>query len=227
LGLPHVTAYLLVGIVSGPYGLELLPAPTVKELGLVNNLALSLIAFIAGGELRIQSLRERWKSIYWITICETVCVFGMGFLAFWAFSNHLPFMDKIPGSHGVLAVSLLFAGCIVVNSPAIAVSIINEYRPSGPMIQTTFGVIIVKDVIVVLIFGFTLALAKSLTLENDSLNLSDFALNFGKEIAISIALGMVIGCAIGIYLKYIKTNSVLLTYGFALLFFKIETAIHL
>jgi Kef-type K+ transport system membrane component KefB len=227
LGLPHVTAYLLVGIVSGPYGLELLPAPTVKELGLVNNLALSLIAFIAGGELRIQSLRERWRSIYWISICETVCVFGTGFIAFWFLSSQLPFLEKVPGGNAVLAVSLLFAGCIVVNSPAIAVSIINEYRPSGPMIQTAFGVIIVKDVIVVILFGFTLALAKSLTLGDAALDLSHFALEFGKEIAISIALGMAIGCAIGIYLKYIKTNLILFTAGVALLCFQIATALHL
>jgi Kef-type K+ transport system membrane component KefB len=227
LGLPHVTAYLLVGIVSGPFGFNLLAAGTVKELGIVNNLALGLIAFIAGGELRLSSLRERWKPVALISLCETALVFGGSFTAFWLLSSRLPFLAAVGGKYAAFAVSLVFAGCVVVNSPAVVIGLMNEYRPVGPMSQTTLGVVVVKDVLVVVIFGFTLAIAQSLTTSGNTLDPLRLAAHFGKEIALSVALGVAIGFVIAVYLKYIHTNLIIFTVGIALFSYQIATALQL
>ncbi|HTB71855.1 MAG TPA: sodium:proton exchanger, partial [Polyangiaceae bacterium] len=51
IGLPHLTGYLIAGIASGPYALKLVDEHTVKNLSMVNSLALSLIALGGGAEL--------------------------------------------------------------------------------------------------------------------------------------------------------------------------------
>ncbi|HEY1906118.1 MAG TPA: hypothetical protein VGG91_08755, partial [Myxococcaceae bacterium] len=56
LGIPHLTAYLLAGMASGPYVLHLVDHQAVEELSPINALALSLIALAGGAELRVSKL---------------------------------------------------------------------------------------------------------------------------------------------------------------------------
>src|SRR5688572_9851757 len=63
IGLPHLSGYLLAGIVGGPYVLHLVDHDTVERLSPVNTLALALIALAGGAELRVSMLREVAKSL--------------------------------------------------------------------------------------------------------------------------------------------------------------------
>ncbi|MBI4748699.1 MAG: cation:proton antiporter [Acidobacteria bacterium] len=226
LGLPHVTSYMLIGIVCGPYCFNLLAEPLVAELGLVNNLALSLIAFIAGGELRLRTLRERWKSVLYISIFETLCVFGGCAIVFWFLTAYIPFTAGTPVSFR-LAITLLLAGYIIVNSPAVVIGVINEYQSKGPVSQTVLGVVVVKDIIVVLIFSLTIAIAKALTSETEQFEMLPFVTHFGWEIVISSLIGILVGVVVSIYLKYIKTDLIIFTVGIGLLCYQTAKALQL
>ena len=70
--LPHITGYLVAGMVLGPSFVELLPesvrrgplehgilhAQVIPQLSLLDTLAMALIALTAGGELKIEALRN-------------------------------------------------------------------------------------------------------------------------------------------------------------------------
>ena len=63
LGIPHLTGYLLAGVLAGPDVLALIDRATLAQLGPVNTLALSLIALAGGAELHIELLRSTARSL--------------------------------------------------------------------------------------------------------------------------------------------------------------------
>src|SRR3954468_15605285 len=81
IGLPHLSGYLLAGIVGGPHVLHLVDHHTVGELSPVNTLALSLIALAGGAELRVETLRSVARGLAWATLLQStvvlVCVAGV------------------------------------------------------------------------------------------------------------------------------------------------------
>ncbi len=72
--LPQITGFILAGIFCGPYILKFLSIGDVKNLQLIDGLALSLIALTAGGEMRVAQLRKNMKAISSILIFQTVII---------------------------------------------------------------------------------------------------------------------------------------------------------
>ena len=94
--LPKITGYILAGILFGPHLLDLVDTDTVQQLKLIDDLALTFIAFAAGGELRLDGLRERRRSITLTVLCQAVIVF-LGVAAFvLAAQSLLPFLAGKP-----------------------------------------------------------------------------------------------------------------------------------
>ena len=63
IGLPYITGYLLTGMVAGPFILDLLPSEATTTLRYIDELALGIIAFVAGSELYLKEIRSRIRSI--------------------------------------------------------------------------------------------------------------------------------------------------------------------
>src|SRR6187399_2800695 len=72
IGLPHLSGYLLAGIIGGPHILHLVDHHTVKQLLPVNTLALALIALAGGVELRLETLRSVAKSLSYASLIQTL-----------------------------------------------------------------------------------------------------------------------------------------------------------
>src|SRR5690606_31409364 len=62
-GMPRVTGYLVLGVLAGPYAMNLVTTSMVESLGLVNGVAICLIALTAGGELSFRRMRPLLKTI--------------------------------------------------------------------------------------------------------------------------------------------------------------------
>ncbi len=75
LGVPHLTGYLLAGVLAGPHVFHLIDHETVTKLGPVNTLAIALIALAGGAELRLSTLREGLRSLLTAQLIQTV--FGL------------------------------------------------------------------------------------------------------------------------------------------------------
>ena len=161
LKLPKITGYILAGILFGPHLLDLVSEETARELKLIDDLALTFIAFAAGGELRLEELNQRRKSIS-LTVLFQILIVLSGVAAFvLAVRPLLPLLDGMPTTH-VLAVGLLLGTFALARSPSSAIAIISECKARGPFTEMVLGVTVVIDVLVIILFAAMVSLSQVL-----------------------------------------------------------------
>ena len=120
--LPLISGFLVAGVIAGPYVLGLIPAKAVENLGFIDEIALAVIAFAAGNELYIKELRDRIKSITWVTAGLVLSTFTLGTLTFIVLADYLPFMQTMSIT-GRIAVAVLGGAILVARSPSSAIAI--------------------------------------------------------------------------------------------------------
>ncbi len=204
LSLPLITGFILAGILCGPYVLKFITPSDVQDLDLLDGLALSLIALTAGGEMNIQRLRRRIKSITAIVFFQTVIVL-LGFILLGFFGRSLISFLEGGTLFQVFAFSLLLGTLSTPTSPATTIAIITETKASGKYTDLVLGSAVVKDFFVIVIFAFSLSISKSVVTPSYGFDLS-FLLQILEEVGGSILIGVFIGGGIILYLKYIKRD---------------------
>lgn len=216
IGLPHLSGYLLAGIIGGPHILHLVDHHTVTELSPVNTLALSLIALAGGAELRVDTLRSVARSLAWATLIQStfvlVCVAGV----FLAISRFIPFTQGL-GTKPLIGVALLWGVLSVARSPSACMGILSQTRAKGPVATFSLAFIMLSDVVVVILLATMLMLARPLITGSGGISLEDFSL-LGHELLASIAVGVTLGLGLSIYLRLVGRQLllVLLAIGFGL-----------
>jgi Kef-type K+ transport system membrane component KefB len=204
LSLPLITGFILAGILCGPYVLKFITPSDVQDLDLLDGLALSLIALTAGGEMNIQRLKGRFKSISAIVFFQTVIVL-LGFVLLGFFGrSFISFLEEGTLLQ-VFAFSLLLGTLSTPTSPATTIAIITETKASGKYTDLVLGSAVVKDFFVIVIFAFSLSISKSVVTPSRGFDLS-FLLQILEEVGGSILIGLFIGGGIILYLKYIKRD---------------------
>ena len=215
--LPLISGFLFTGIIAGPYVLGLIPANSLENLRFVDEIALAVIAFAAGNELYIKELRDRLKSITWITAGLVISTFTLGTLTIVFFGNTIPFMQNMSIPSRV-AVAILGGAILVARSPSSAIAIVNELRAKGPFTRIALGVTVVMDVVVIILFGVNSSIADAL-LSNLPFNLGFMGLLI-FEIFASFGIGYLLYRVLQFILstnihQYLKTILVLL-FGYSI-----------
>ncbi len=205
--LPFITGLLFIGILSGPYALNLIPAASRTRLLFINDFALAFISFAAGSELYLSELRDRISSIKWITFGQLVISFFLGSLILFLISGWIPFM-KDRSTEVKLAISLLSGAIFVARSPASAIAVIKELRARGPFTQTVMGVTVVKDFLVILVFGVVLSVSQVIT-SGEPFRVSEILMLL-LEITLSLGAGFVLYLILKVILSF-KINKVIKT----------------
>lgn len=205
--LPRITGYLVIGILFGPHILALLPRQTVNDFRLINDVALSVIALQAGGELRIHSLRARLRAIGSITAFQIVLTaLGVGATVYLG-SSLFPFLAGQPG-RTVLAAALIFGLVAVANSPATIIAVVTELRARGPLTDTVLGASVLKDVMILLLVAVVIPTALVLADPTRGFDLQQVR-EISLEIVLALALGIAVGWLIGLYLHHINLQPIL------------------
>jgi len=169
--LPHITGYLIAGLVFGPsLGKALtglgLPAPfdkgilngeVIEQLSLIDTLAVAVIALTAGGELKIEELKKGFRAISSILAAQMVSIGVLVTAFFWLISGVVSYIG-LPGVEGLpmtaaLAVGAMVASVSLATSPAATIAVIMESRATGAMTRNVLSVVVLKDVIVVVAFA--------------------------------------------------------------------------
>jgi Kef-type K+ transport system membrane component KefB len=201
LHLPKIVGYLGAGVVFGPHLLGAVDRMGTARLSPISDLAIALIAFLAGAELRWDEVRERGVLLMKMTVSEL----GIGFLALFAllygFRGLIPFLAESPGAEAA-AFALIFASTAIVHSPAVTMALLSETGARGPVARTTLGIVLISDVVVVLFFSVALAIARSITPPTGA----EVGPSFGMvvwEIGGALIIGAVLGWLIALYLKYV------------------------
>ena len=80
LRLPNVTAYIVGGILAGPFCLNLLPAEVVEKTSFLPDIALAFIAFSTGEFFQVSTLKKNGGKVFVITVMESCCAALLVFL---------------------------------------------------------------------------------------------------------------------------------------------------
>jgi Kef-type K+ transport system membrane component KefB len=215
VGLPHLSGYLLAGIIGGPHVLHLVDQHTVEELAPVNTLALSLIALAGGAELRVDTLRKVARGLAWATLLQSTLVLVCVASVFMAVARYLPFA-QILSPKALLGVSLLWGVLAVSRSPSACMGILSQTRAKGPVATFSLAFIMLSDVVVVILLATMMMLARPL-ITSSTISIEDFNV-LGHEILSSVAVGVTLGLSLAIYLRLVGRQLllVLLAIGFGL-----------
>ncbi len=201
VGLPHLTGYLLAGIVAGPHVLHLLHHETIVALAPVNALALALIALAGGAELRISDLRAGLKSLAWSTLLQSTLVLIACAAAFLVGARYLPFMRVLP-ERAIWGGAILWGVMSITRSPAALLGILSQTRAQGPVTRFGLNFVMSSDVVVIVLLALAFMVAGPLIVPGSEFSWSDLR-EVGHEVFGSIAIGTTFGLVLSAYFKLV------------------------
>jgi Kef-type K+ transport system membrane component KefB len=201
LGLPHLTAYIAVGVLAGPHCFGWVDHEAVTRLDVVGVLALALIALAGGAELKADLLRSVLRGLLYATFFQSAIVMVVCGAAFFAFSRALPFARGL--EVGALAgIALLWGVLSVSRSPSATLAIFAQTKADGPVSRFSLAFIMSSDVVVILLLALGIAVARPLLDPSVSFSLDDLGV-LGHEILGSVSLGTTLGLVLGAYLRLV------------------------
>ncbi len=148
--LPVVTGYLVVGIVIGPYCINLIPTQAINSMVLLKHMALAFIAFFIGSEFERSQIKRIGNSVIVIATVQALTAVVLVFLTMYY------------GFHQPLSVSLLLGAISAATAPAAILMIIRQYKANGPLTKTLLSVVAMDDAICVIVFGITVSIVDAL-----------------------------------------------------------------
>lgn len=216
--LPDVTAYLIAGVLIGPYcvgalgigGLGFSTMDAVQALGLVSDVALGFIAFSIGSEFRLEELKKTGKQAFVVGIVQAL--FATLFVDLALLVVHLAMPDKLS------VPQLLVLGAIATaTAPAATLMVVRQYKANGPLTKLLLPIVALDDAVGLIVFAVSFGIAK--TLLSGQVDLISIIVNPLVEIICSLVLGAIMGWILTQLEKMFRsnTNRLNLTTGFVFL----------
>ncbi len=212
--LPHLSGYLLAGILAGPWVFALIDEHTVHELTSINALALALIALEGGAELKLSILKEGLKSLAVATLFQSLPILLLMSIVFVAARPLMSFLHGFEWS-AVIGVGLLWGAVSITRSPSATLGILSQTRAAGPLARYTLTFVMTSDVVVVVLVAVTQMIARPLINPSATFSLHELT-TLGHELFGSVALGTTLGLVLAAYLRLVdkQLSLVLLAIGF-------------
>lgn len=194
LHLPAVLGCLLAGMVFGPYGVGLLDQRILDTVWYSTTLDFVEcgMGLMIGMELVWRQMRSLGRQIFIITLTQSL---GTFFIVSAAFSAVF-YLLGIPAFLG-----MIFGGIALATAPAPALSIVNEYKTSGPVTKTLIPMAALDDVVAIVVFLSVMAM----TLQKTAGGSIPVYL-IGLVILIPVMIGGGVGFLTGIALKRVKAK---------------------
>ena len=192
LKLPDVTAYLVAGILIGPYvlgrlGIDGLGFPTeeaVGGLGLVSEVALGFIAFSIGNEFRLGSLKATGRQAAIIGVVQALVATVLVDLAL--LGLHLLMPEKLSAAQAITLGAIATA-----TAPAATLMVVRQYKAKGPLTNLLLPIVALDDAVGLAVFAVSFGIAR--TMVNSQLDLVSILIDPLVEILASLMLGSIMG----------------------------------
>jgi Kef-type K+ transport system membrane component KefB len=207
MGLPHLTGYLLAGLVVGPQVLGAVPHDAIESLRPMNTLALALIALSAGAELTWPLLTRSARSLGCSIGAQLLLVLPGCTGLLLLLRPFVPFLAAM-GLTAAVGVAILWGVVAISRSPSATLGVISQLRPDGPLTRQTLTVVIAFDLVVLLGFAIARNVAAVLTEPGAGFSLSSLH-ELGVGILGSFACGTTLGLAIALYLRLVGRELIL------------------
>ena len=207
VSLPAVTAYLVAGVIIGPFclgafgieGLGFNDLAQVKSFSLVSEVALGFIAFSMGNEFRISALKKIGKQATVIGIFQAVFTT----IIVDAFLIGLHFIvgaDKLP-----LSAALILGAVATATAPAATLMVVKQYKAKGKLTDLLLPIVAIDDAVGLVVFAISFGIARSLG--SESVQLLQIILEPLLEVVLSLALGFVMGILFSYVERFFHSRS--------------------
>ena len=218
LHLPSVTAYLIAGVLIGPYclgalginGLGFASMEQVGALAPIAEIALGFIAFSIGNEFRVSELKKTGKAALVIGILQALVAALLVDAALIALHYIMP--DKIS-----LAQAITLGAIATATAPAATLMVVRQYKAKGPLTNLLLPIVALDDAVGLIVFAVSFGISKTLVTGN--VDLVSILVNPLIEIVLSLLLGAVMGIILTQLEKLFNsgTNRLNLTIGLVFL----------
>ena len=227
--LPAVTAYLVAGLLLGPFCIGLLGIEGVgfqsfeqlEGLGVLTQTALGFIAFAMGSEFRMSQLKSMGSKAVVIGIVQAVIATVVVDIVLIALHLLFPQVISLPAA-------IVLGAIASATAPAATLMVVRQYKADGPLTRLLLLVVAIDDAVGLLLFSVSFGIASAL--ENGAVNLLGVVVEPILEIVLSLGLGAVMGILLDCVERFFHSRSkrmtisvafVLLTVGLSMLKFSI------
>ncbi len=229
LHLPAVTAYLVAGLLIGPFCLGLLNIPglgfqsqhQLEGYSVLTQAALGFIAFSMGNEFRLSQLKVMGSKAIVIGIAQAV--FTTVLVDIVLIVVHLLFPNVLS-----LSAAITLGAVASATAPAATLMVVKQYKADGPLTRLLLLVVAIDDAVGLLLFSVSFGIASAL--ENGSVSLMGVVVEPLLEIVLSLGVGAVMGLLLNFLETFFHSRSkrmaisvsmVILTVGLSMLKFNI------
>ncbi|MDE6589299.1 MAG: cation:proton antiporter, partial [Oscillospiraceae bacterium] len=218
LNLPAVTAYLICGLLLGPYllgaidvtGIGFNTPEAVARLDIISQVALGFIAFTIGNEFRLEQLKSMGRQAITVGILQAVFTTFLVDVALVAL--HFINPDLISVSSAITLGAIASA-----TAPAATLMVVRQYKADGPLTRLLLLVVAIDDAVGLVLFSASFGVATAL--ESGAVSILTVLVEPIVEIVLSLALGSFAGWVLYRVEKYFHSRSkrLSISIGFVLL----------
>ena len=219
LNFPDVTAFLIAGLLIGPYGLGqiglkglgFVSMRDVEAISIVNTTALGFIAFSIGSEFRLEELKHTGRQATIIGIFQAVVAAALVDVVL-AVIHFILGEEVFPLSAAIVLGSIASA-----TAPAATLMVVRQYKADGPLTRLLLPIVALDDAVGLVIFSVSMGITRAM--QGGNLDMISIGINPLLEIICSLILGAVLGLCLSLLEKLFHSNSnrLSLTISFVLL----------
>ena len=192
LNLPAVTAYLVAGLILGPYclgrlGIEGLGFQTMEQVemqSILTQTALGFIAFSMGNEFRLGQLKNMGGKAIFIGVVQAVVTTLL--VDAILIGLHLLFPEILS-----LPAAIVLGAIASATAPAATLMVVRQYKADGPLTRLLMLVVAIDDAVGLLLFSVSFGIASAL--ETGAINVTGVVIEPIVEVVLSLGLGAVMG----------------------------------
>ena len=204
--LPAVTAYLVAGILVGPYLLGSLGVPglgftsmeDVDRYSLLSDVALGFIAFSIGNEFRLGTLKHTGKQAMVIGIVQAV--FTTLVVDAILIGLHFMMPDKLP-----LPAAIVLGAVASATAPAATLMVVRQYKAKGPLTDLLLPIVALDDAVGLVLFATSFGVAKALI--SGKVDILSVIVEPILEVVLSLVLGFVMGMLFTFFERFFHSRS--------------------
>ena len=190
--LPAVTAYLVAGILVGPFclgalgieGLGFVGEESISNLSILSDVALGFIAFSIGNEFRLVQLKKTGRRATVIGIFQAVAATLIVDAALIALHFIMP--DKIG-----LPAAITLGAIASATAPAATLMVVRQYKAKGELTDLLLPIVALDDAVGLILFAVSFGVARAI--QSGAIDVISIIINPLVEIVASLVLGSVMG----------------------------------
>ncbi len=216
--LPDVTAFLVTGVLIGPFVLGRLGVPglgfssyeEVEALGMISNVAMGFIAFSIGNEFRLSQLKKTGRQAFIIGVLQALAATLLVDVSLIIFHTLRPDILSLPAAITLGAIASATA-------PAATLMVVRQYKAKGELTDLLLPIVALDDAVGLIAFAVSFGVARALV--SGTVSLVSILLNPCIEIFCSLLLGALAGFILTKLetMFYSNTNRLSMTIAFVFL----------